>query len=577
MRVQDEDVTSATIFVVLRRMRAPLIVLISVFAIGTLGLSLIPGVDAAGNRVYLTPFDSFYVMSYTATTIGFGEIPHPFTPAQRLWVTVCIYLTVIGWAYAIGTLLSLLQDRGYRQVRALQRFRRKVRGLNEPFLLLVGYGRAGEIVVRAFDDMGQRVVVVDADSEQIDSLDLGSFRAEIPGLAADAADPRQLRRAGLTSPHCVGVLALTGDDQANLSVVMAAGLLRPELPVVTHTTSDSVAAQMHAIGTPMVIDPFDRFGDYLRLALHAPASYQLLTWLSDGPGATLPERGRPPTRGRWVVCGHGRLGHDLVRDLRDADVQLTVIEHEPSRASGLDDITVVIGDAADPSVLARANVAEAVGLIAGTDDDVTNLSILASTRKMNAHAYLAGRQNVTESSVLFDAMKLDARLVPSEVVAREVYSRISSPMLWRFVQQVQRSDDAWSQAVVDRLVAECGPVLPALWRIDFTAARCPAVADELTGDGVRLGDLLRRPEDRDERLPLVPLLLVRADDTAVAAPDDDEAIRLGDQILFAGRGRARRGLEATLAVPSTASYVLTGRHIATGVAWRAVAGLRRRG
>ena len=50
MRVQDEDVTSATIFVVLRRMRAPLIVLISVFAIGTLGLSLIPGVDAEGNR-----------------------------------------------------------------------------------------------------------------------------------------------------------------------------------------------------------------------------------------------------------------------------------------------------------------------------------------------------------------------------------------------------------------------------------------------------------------------------------------------------------------------------------------------
>ena len=50
-------------------------------------------------------------MSYTATTIGFGELPWPFTADQRLWVTFSIYLSVIGWAYAIGSLLTLLQDR----------------------------------------------------------------------------------------------------------------------------------------------------------------------------------------------------------------------------------------------------------------------------------------------------------------------------------------------------------------------------------------------------------------------------------------------------------------------------------
>ena len=60
-------------------------------------------------------FDAFYVMSYTATTIGFGEIPYPFTYNQRMWVTISIYLTVIGWAYAIGSLLALLQDRAFRR------------------------------------------------------------------------------------------------------------------------------------------------------------------------------------------------------------------------------------------------------------------------------------------------------------------------------------------------------------------------------------------------------------------------------------------------------------------------------
>ena len=64
-------------------------------------------------------------------------------PAQRLWVTFSIYLSVVGWAYAIGSLLTLLQDRSFRQALALRRFTGKVARLREPFLLMAGYGRAG--------------------------------------------------------------------------------------------------------------------------------------------------------------------------------------------------------------------------------------------------------------------------------------------------------------------------------------------------------------------------------------------------------------------------------------------------
>ena len=58
-------------------------------------------------------------------------------------MTISIYLTVIGWAYAIGSLLTLLQDRAFRQALALQRFTRKVARLREPFLLIAGYGQTG--------------------------------------------------------------------------------------------------------------------------------------------------------------------------------------------------------------------------------------------------------------------------------------------------------------------------------------------------------------------------------------------------------------------------------------------------
>ena len=96
----------------------PLIVLIVIFAVSVLGLTVIPGQDAAGRPVRMGFFDAFYIMSYTASTIGFGEIPYPFTYNQRMWVTISIYLTVIGWAYAIGSLLALLQDRAFRSALA---------------------------------------------------------------------------------------------------------------------------------------------------------------------------------------------------------------------------------------------------------------------------------------------------------------------------------------------------------------------------------------------------------------------------------------------------------------------------
>ena len=35
-------------------------------------------------------FQAFYFMTYTASTIGFGEIPQGFTDRQRLWVVVII-------------------------------------------------------------------------------------------------------------------------------------------------------------------------------------------------------------------------------------------------------------------------------------------------------------------------------------------------------------------------------------------------------------------------------------------------------------------------------------------------------
>jgi voltage-gated potassium channel len=555
---------SATIFLVLRRMRAPLIVLIVIFSVSVLGLTLIPGQDAEGNPWRMGFFDAFYVMSYTATTIGFGEIPYPFTYNQRMWVTISIYLTVIGWAYAIGSLLALLQDRAFRSALALQHFSRKVSRLREPFLLIAGYGRTGELLGRSFDQLARRFVVLDLSDERIDRLELGSYHADVPGLTADARDPGLLAVAGLGHSCCEAVVALTDDEEANLAVVMAAALLRPELPVIARVTSRTIAERMQAFGSPSTVNPFDRFGDHLRIALRAPASYQLLTWLESGPGAELPKRGSPPRDGRWIVCGYGRLGRELTTDLRAEGLDVTVIEARPM---DVEDADLLVGDGSDPWVMAQADLDRAVGLVAGTDNDTTNLSLVAAARRSNPSLFLAARQNRPASAPLFGAMEIDALLVPTEVVAHEVYAQLSTPLLWRFLREMPARGNAWAEVLVDRLTDVCGTRLQALWKVRLTPQEAPAVGTWLASGTARLGTLLRNPEDRDEPLHVVTLLVMRGGEVTLA-PDDDFVLRPGDELLFAGWPAARRALGTILVVAGALEYLVTGRRVPSGWIWR---------
>ncbi len=565
-QIQAWGQASSTIFLVLRRLRTPLISLIVIFSISVVGLSLIPGVDPEGRTARISLFESFYFMSYTATTIGFGELPWPFTAAQRMWVTISIYLSVIGWAYAIGSMLSLLQDRSFRQAVAFRRFEGKVARLREPFLLIAGFGRAGELLATSFDRLGQQIVVLDSSSDRIEALDLGSYHADIPGLAADAGNPIHLRAAGLGHPHLAGVLALTNDDETNLAVTMAAALIRPDVPIITRTISATIAERIRAFPTPAVVNPFDRFGEHLRLALNAPASYQLLVWLEAGPGALLPERGDPPTHGRWVMCGYGRFGREVTADLRAAGIEVTIIDPVGDSRRG-----VIVGDASDPDVLMKADLENAVGLVAGTDNDTTNLSMLATARRFNPELFLAARQNRPNSAALFEAMKLDAVLVPSEVVAHEVYAQISTPLLWRFIQDMPARGDAWAADLIAQLRQDCGRSLPALWKISLNREQAPALTTAVSVGSVTLGDVMRSPEDRSRPLRIVPLLLRRGEN-ATLRPDADTVLEPDDQLLFAGESSQRRELESTMIVDSTAAYVLFDRHIPASWVWRKLAG-----
>ncbi|MEX0914858.1 MAG: NAD(P)-binding protein, partial [Wenzhouxiangellaceae bacterium] len=231
--------TESLLFLFFRRMRMPLVVLISAYAIATVGFTLVPGMDDEGNPWRMSLFEAFYVVSYTGSTIGFGEVPYDFTPAQRMWTMVSIYLTVIAWLFSIGSIISLMQDPIYRSALRRARQSRGVRAMNRPFYLVCGYGDTGRIMVSALTSRGHSVVVVDKNREKIETLEVEDLGATVTSFGMDAQKPDNLVEAGLRNRWCAGVIAVTGSDKTNLKIAISAKLLNHSVVVHARAHSDS--------------------------------------------------------------------------------------------------------------------------------------------------------------------------------------------------------------------------------------------------------------------------------------------------------------------------------------------------
>ncbi len=545
---------NSAFFLVLRRMRAPIIVLIVIYAISIVGLTVVPGVDAEGKGTApMSFFHAFYFISYTATTIGFGEIPVAFSDAQRLWVIVCIYLTVIGWSYSVLTLIALLQDKGFQNTLTTDRFARRVRRNRQDFYLICGCGETGSLIARSFDHIGQAFVVIEKEALRVEELDLLDFKTDTPALAADASLPENLRLAGLKHPKCRGVLAVTDDEQANLAIAIAVRLLNPRIPVIARAEQAAIAANMASFGTDHIVNPYERFAERLALAVAAPERFRLIELLTSLPETPIPDPHRPP-RGHWILCGYGRFGHAVAHRLRDTGITLTIID--PAANDADQNIT---GDGTEAGTLRQAGIDRASGIVAGSNNDINNLSIAVTASELNPALFVVARQNQAANGALFQAYGADFTVLPSRIIARECIAILTAPLLSRFLDRVQDVDEESCRLLVERLHADCAGLTPVVWDNRLNASEATALWQELMrGRTIRLGDILHDGADRERRLPVVPLLAERGGDCFLL-PDDDFRLRAGDQLLFASPLAAQRNLELTLRNANELEYILSGR------------------
>ncbi len=433
--------------ILLRFMRGPILLLVVVYGVGIIGMSLIPGQDADGSAPPMSLFHSFYFFTYTATTTGFGEIPYAFTDPQRLWAIFCLYMGVIAWLYAIGSIIKLIQNPHFIIAVAENRFARTVEALKDPFIIICGFGDTGSLLARGLSDNLMNVVVIDADPERIKALAMRDYRVKMPGLCGDASVPKHLVDAGVKHPMCRAVVSLIPNEELDLKIAVMTRFLNPDIRIICRATETQQQEHLRHFESVSVIDPFELFGVQLCMAVTSPKLHNLSQWLVGAHSVDLATHVTIP-RGSWIICGYGRMGRWLHKYLDSHGVSTVIIDPE------LNDSELSAGSIkghANYQTLKQAGIEHAVGLVAGTANDSRNLQILLSSAELNPDISLVVRQNHHENEMVFKAARVSLTMQPSLLTARTILLQLISPLIQQFLQHLRSSEHQLTDRVVEQL------------------------------------------------------------------------------------------------------------------------------
>lgn len=550
----------------MRRMRTPLIVLILIYFFSIVAMISVPGADASGKPFHMSFLDAAYFMAILQTTIGFGEIPHSFTAAQRMLVFWLLLPNVVAWLYSVGTLLGLILDKQFQAAFRRNQFSKQVRWLKEPFYIVCGFGNTGSMTVSGLLAKGIRAVVIECDENTVRMMALEDEYAHVPAIVGAARDRQVLEMAGLHHEFCQGVIATTNGDQVNLTIAITVKLLRPTLKVLARSETQRVCDNMASFGTDSIINPYQIFAERMSLALSSPIKYLVQDWLISVPGSELREVLEPPT-GLWVVCGAGRFGEQMIQQLEKSGLPVTVVDVHPDRLPAYE--SSILGRGTEAHTLRAAGIAEAEGIIAGTGDDIDNLSIIMTARHLNPRLFFVARQERRQHNELFDSSGADLVARRSLIVARRILSIVSTPLLLSFMEHLIRSDDKFAEQTATRLKTVLRNRAPSIWVYELKGeiARTLRFVRAQTS-GVTLKHICRNSRsEENEDLPCVCLTLERGAQR-IFLPDANTELQIHDRLLFAGRNYARTQMLWTMTDSHSLFGNISGRQLPRGALWR---------
>ena len=209
-------------------------------------------------------------------------------------------------------------------------------------------------------------------------------------------------------------------------------------------------------------------------------------------------------RNHVILCGWGRVGRAIAKELGDARREVVIVDNDPERVATVDRLPYVLGDATSDDVCAQAGIG-AGALVAALSTDAANLFITLSGRALRPDLFVVAHAARTPAS----------RSSPGP-----------APTGWS--TRRRSAAPGWPRSC-------CSPTSPS-----SSTSSCTTASIELRLEEVEVpagspfvGQSLRQAKVHDHTGALV-LALRHVDGTMLTNPDPDTELVVGQIIIAIG-------------------------------------------
>lgn len=171
-------------------------------------------------------------------------------------------------------------------------------------------------------------------------------------------------------------------------------------------------------------------------------------------------------------------------------------------------------------------------IIAGTNDDAINLSIVATARALKPDIFVIVRENELEERSLFSHLRADKIFMIDQIAALDAYNYIDRPMTYDFIDTISFFE---KEKLIDTLQHITNRVnkRPDLLELAVNPNTMYALCDFLTHTPVTLGQIINNPYHNGIDLEIAVLGIKRKDGKFILMPEDKTPLQLNDHLLIA--------------------------------------------
>lgn len=144
-------------------------------------------------------------------------------------------------------------------------------------------------------------------------------------------------------------------------------------------------------------------------------------------------------RDHYIICGYGRMGSIICRELKSNKVPFVVIEKDHVELDADDDTLIIFGDATKDELLKEARIDAAKGLISVLSTDADNLYVVLSARGLNADLQIVVRAGDEGAEIKLLRAGADRVISPYYIGGLSMAHSVLKPSVVEFMEVATRS------------------------------------------------------------------------------------------------------------------------------------------